>query len=273
MSEQHALLVEPAAPEAAVVLNTPHARAMLRKRYPAPEWAFMEEVAPATGGGTRYADAVAVNLWSSRGHAIYGFEIKVSRSDWLRELKQPEKVETSVYRFCDGWVILAPKGVVKDGELPPNWGHFELRAGGIVQVKAPPKLKAEPVTRAFFASLMRRAHEGITDIAESMQRQAVADARGAIDERVEQEVKQRTRRFEELQKHVDEFKAATGLEFREWAGPPIEVVKLAQKLQALGGYGTDRALGRLTQLAGDMERTAKAIREATEATGLAGATT
>jgi hypothetical protein len=142
-----------------------------------------------------------------------------------------------------------------------------------VQVKAPPKLKAEPVTRAFFASLMRRAHEGITGIAESMQRQAVAEARGAIDERVEQEVKYRTRRLEELQKKVAEFNAATGLDLNEYGGPPIEVVKVAQKLQALGGYGTDRALGRLTQLAGDMERTAKAIREATESTGLAGTTT
>jgi hypothetical protein len=50
-------------------------------------------------------------------------------------------------------------------------------------------------------------------------------------------------------------------------------VKLAQKLQLLDGYGKEKTLGRLTQIASEMERAAKALREATEATGLAAATT
>jgi len=39
----------------------------------------------------RTADYVAMDLWPSKGLALHGHEIKVSRSDWLRELKEPEK--------------------------------------------------------------------------------------------------------------------------------------------------------------------------------------
>lgn len=99
-------------------MRTGDIKAAMRARYCAPEWALMFEVGDGTGvNQRRWADAVAMNLWPSRGMEVNGFEIKVSRSDWQRELKNPAKAE-SVQQYCDRWWIVTAPGIVKDGELP-----------------------------------------------------------------------------------------------------------------------------------------------------------
>ena len=267
MIEQADLLAE-APPAAPVRMDTQHARLMLRKRFAAPEWALLEEVAPSTGGGTRYADGVAVNLWQSRGHAIYGFEVKVSRSDWLRELKQPEKTEQSVYRYCDRWFVVAPAGVVKDGELPPTWGLFELRASGLFAKVEAPKLEPKPVGRAFFASLMRRGHEQIEAIAASKLRLASMEAQRTNQKYIDEEVARRTKGVDRFAKQIAEFEEKTGLKFDAYNGPPVATVKLAQVLEGLQGWSGAEALGRLTNLAADLDRTSATLRKAIADTGL-----
>ena len=70
-------------------MNTSELQAALVKRHPPEAWALCFEVGDATGGGhTRWADAVAMSLWPSRGLHLHGFEIKASRSDWVKELKR-----------------------------------------------------------------------------------------------------------------------------------------------------------------------------------------
>jgi hypothetical protein len=139
-------------------MKTADVKAALRARFVAPEWSLFFEVADATGARhSRWADAVAMNLYPSRGLELHGFEIKVSRSDWLRELKDPTK-SAPVQRYCDRWWIICPDGVIKPGELPPTWGHYEVKPGGTIrQVVAAPKLEAQPVTKDFMAALVRRA--------------------------------------------------------------------------------------------------------------------
>jgi hypothetical protein len=259
-------------PKAPVILNTEHARTMVRKRFSPPEWACMLEVAPATGGGTRYADAVAVNLWSSRGHAVIGMEIKVSRSDWLRELKKPEKAETSVFRFCDRWYVVAPKGVVKEGELPTTWGLLELRATGLVEVVAAPKLTPEPVTKGFFASLMRRSFEQIEALAGQKAFEAKREATARTRDEIARGIEQGTREHRGLLKHLAELKAETGIDI---AGglygdgrTSASTIKLAQRLESLAGYSGDGALGRLAQLARGLDEAAESVRKAMAETEL-----
>jgi len=94
------------------------------------EWAFMAQVRNAAGfNATRTLDALALHLWPSRGLALHGFEIKVSRPDWLREVKDPAKAEDAC-RLVEFFWIVAPKGVVKKGELPPTWGLIEIHGTG-----------------------------------------------------------------------------------------------------------------------------------------------
>ena len=69
-------------------------------------FAFMEQVGNATGWEcNRHADAIVVSLWKSRGLEIMGFETKVSRSDWLKELKQPEKAD-EISKYCHRWYLV-----------------------------------------------------------------------------------------------------------------------------------------------------------------------
>lgn len=256
MSEQLAL-----EPEKAVRLDTPHARNLLRNRYPAGEWALMEEVAPRTGGGTRYADAIAVNLWASRGHATHGFEIKVSRSDWLRELKQPEKADELV-AFCDYWWVVAPAGIIKPGELPPTWGHLEVQAARLMTKAEAPKLQAQPITRAFFASIMRRSYEGLDRQVDLMAMRKQAQAVIDLEKTRAKYEKDARRELDKLQAKIAEFEEKTGLSFgNAWQGPPVAAIKVAQQLHKLNGYDGE-PLGKLARLAETLESAAKEMREA-----------
>lgn len=89
-------------------MNVPEIHTALRARFALPEYALMFEVRSGTGHSSqvRYADAMALGLWPSRGLELTGFEIKVSRSDWLRELKEPQKADR-IGRFCDRWYVVA----------------------------------------------------------------------------------------------------------------------------------------------------------------------
>lgn len=254
-----------------VRVNTESVRALLRKRFAAPEWALMEEVAPSTGGGTGYADAVAMNLWKSRGHSVFGIEIKVSRSDWLRELKKPAKAE-SVFQYCDGWYIVAPAGVILDSEMPATWGYIEVKGGRLVEKIRPPKLEPQPLNRQFVASLMRRGFEQIDQLAASRQRQAIAEARAEIDKRVEEKVHQSTLHHERAKEAIRAWEEATGLKFDTYGGPSKKIIRMAQHLEKLhfqySHTHRDNEFGFLATMAENLDRAAGILRDALSDSGI-----
>lgn len=127
-----------------------------------PEWAVLAEVGDATGGrASRRADAVALNLWPSRGLEIRGFEIKVSRSDLRREFEDPSKAD-AVGAYCHTWCLATPVGLVKTGDpIPAVWGLFEVGEDGAGRFKRLPTSRPasdvkEP-TRLFMAAIARAA--------------------------------------------------------------------------------------------------------------------
>ena len=163
-------------------------RAALTRKFCAPEWAIFYEVAQGTGArGGRFADAVAMNLWPSRGCELHGFEIKVSRSDWLNELKQPEK-SMPIQRFTDRWWIVTPTDVIKPGELPPTWGHYIVKGNGLNVATEAPKLDREGPDRPFLAALLRRAHEHAQAAIKHGIDDAMQGERAAIDAEVKRQV-------------------------------------------------------------------------------------
>lgn len=128
----------------------------LRLAHPLPEYVTLFEVPESTGThyGSR-ADALVITTLASRGFEMCGFEFKVSRADWLGELKNPAKADR-IARYCDRWCVFAPSGVVREAELPVGWGLWELLpAGGIRRSVQPATREPEPMPRAFVASLMR----------------------------------------------------------------------------------------------------------------------
>lgn len=72
-------------------------------------------------GSNRSCDLLRVGMWPSRGLGIDVHELKVSRSDWLRELDDPGKAD-AWWRFCSRFWIVAMPGIVNATELPEGWG-------------------------------------------------------------------------------------------------------------------------------------------------------
>ena len=128
----------------------------LRQRYCQPEYELMFEV---EGDQGRRADAIAMNMWPSRGNYITGFEIKVSRSDLQRELKQGVKAE-STSKYCDYWVLVTPKGLIPDNVIiPPTWGIMEYLDNKTLKFKQkPPKKDNTKRSLWWFASMFRAAY-------------------------------------------------------------------------------------------------------------------
>jgi hypothetical protein len=131
-----------------------------------PAWAFVPHVRNGAGwggstgyGGLRTCNALALSMYTSTGFALIGHEVKVSRSDWLRELKDPSKAG-AFRRYCERWWLVAPDGVADPGEMPAGWGLLVVKNGRARQRVAAPKLEAEPLPRGMVVALTRAAIRG-----------------------------------------------------------------------------------------------------------------
>lgn len=193
-------------------------RAAMAKRWNAPEWALMWEVGEGTGLlAGRYADAVMMSLWPSRGLELHGVEIKVSRSDWKREAADPSKAE-AIAKYCDRWWIHTPPGIVDDlSDLPPAWGLREFDGRAWRTIREASKTDADQITRSFLAALLRRA-DGVM---KSLMDEAMKDARVAyyaeadklrqgIQREIEDGVKRRTETLAKAAENVAAFEAVFG---------------------------------------------------------------
>lgn len=219
-----------------MTITSSHICAALRLRYPKESHALMFEVAPSTGGGTRYADAVAFGLWASHGHAIDGIEVKVSRSDFLNEMKQPEKSQP-IFQFCNRWWLACPKDMVKPDELPPTWGLLEYIDGGTLRQKIKaPKLSPIKPTTGFFAAMMRRhagRDEGMAEIAVRARLQSLE---GDIRQRLEREYRHKHEEkiadAERGLQALERIKAETGIDLASYGSKDrlITAVKLVMSL-------------------------------------------
>ncbi|XKH58574.1 hypothetical protein LG293_16100 (plasmid) [Citricoccus nitrophenolicus] len=101
---------------------------------------------------TSIADFIAIDKYATH-QAMHGHEVKVSRADWLTELKNPGKAER-IKRYCHYWWLVVPDAsIVKPGELPAGWGLITISGKGL-RVRTPaPLLHPEPMTLDFVAGL------------------------------------------------------------------------------------------------------------------------
>lgn len=243
----------------------------MAKKWAAPEYALMWEVALATGAvsNNRYADAVLMSLWPSRGLELHGVEIKVSRSDWRREAADPSKAE-AIAAYCDRWWVHTPPGVVADlAELPPAWGLREYDGRAWRTVREAAQTDAKPMDRTFLASLLRRADGAERARINEEARRITSDreaalqaARDDIEKRVEAEVERRTKRLSDVEKSVREFEEATGLSLSHgrYGGPTGK--ELGALVKAVEAAGIGKTYGGVSHLSDQMRRAADRIDEA-----------
>lgn len=145
----------------------------LRRRYGqrsgnGPAWAFIPHVRNAAGfgdwrtkGGLRTCDALALGLWPSKGLELHGHEIKCTRTDWLRELKDPDKADAFM-RYCDRWWLVAPPKVARIDELPEGWGLLTFHGDRIVRRVEAPLRQPELLPRTLIVAMTRAAIRGGT---------------------------------------------------------------------------------------------------------------
>lgn len=234
-------------------IRTSDVNVALRARFCAPEWALFFEVGDATGSNQRrWADAVAINLYPSRGLEINGFEVKVSRSDFTKELKNPEK-SAPVQQYCDRWWIVTPEGIVKDGELPPTWGHYIIGSNGkLRQAVAAPKLQPVGVTREFVAAMLRRASSADEAVVNSMVAERLNGVHEEYERRIKREVEMRTSQYEQLKKCVNEFEAVSGIKIsHRWTGGE----EVAKAVKLVMDSGVTKTYGAINQLRNTLSST------------------
>ncbi|AUN31969.1 hypothetical protein [Niveispirillum cyanobacteriorum] len=188
-------------------------RAAIRRTYPESEYALGWEVAAATGhNARRHLDCVCMSLWPSRGLTLHGLEIKVSRADWRRELKEPAKAE-ELARYLDLFSIVAPAGVVPVDELPTAWGLIELKGDKLFTRKQPMQTPAAPLDRTFMAAMVRAA-------ARPMDKDSLASLLNKARQDAQEAERANTERA------VQAARSEAGYELREWR-------QIKQKLQAI----------------------------------------
>jgi hypothetical protein len=186
--------------------------ACLKVYFATPAYCLLEQVADGTGARQhRWADAVAMSVWPSRGYDIHGIEVKVSKSDWKSELKQVEK-STAVQQYMNRWWICTPdETIIAPGELPPTWGWMVCTAKGTMKVIVPaPVLTPKPISVEFMASILRNVQKADETMIERACQKEYSRGyeNGGTHYRDS---------YARIKKTVEEFEAASGLRLNEYA--------------------------------------------------------
>lgn len=143
-----------------------HRYTNFRRGSIADRWVRAEHVPSVLGdraakGAKRVADFVAVDKYPGvpygHGLAFHGHEVKVSRSDWLTELRDPDKAETFKRHMHYWWLVVPDVSVVAPGELPKGWGLLAMSGKTLRAKVAAPRRTPEPMPTDLSIALMSAA--------------------------------------------------------------------------------------------------------------------
>jgi len=219
----------------------------LEAKFSLPYHIFLREVRDDTGFySSRSADAIAISLYASRGQALSAFEVKHSRSDWLGELKRPDKAET-IGKYCDYfWLVTAEKTIAKLEEIPAKWGWLNFTGKQVRVMKWALKITGRPLDRAMLASLaikiMRKYKlEGETTLKEQVAAGVKAE-HSSLQHRLKSTADERDR----LEKIIQDFEKASGVQMRWTRNSTIEIGNAVRRV--LDGHdGAEEYLEQLKQ--------------------------
>lgn len=141
---------------------TAKAKLSLKRKYSSPEWILLFELpqTSTTDSGHKRIDAVAINTYPSRNFKILAFEIKASRSDWLKEKNSSAKADYFVGQSDEFYVLAGRKGIVKEDELPEGWGLMEMKGGDKIWKEKKSELteyQDQPLDKEFFVRAMKKS--------------------------------------------------------------------------------------------------------------------
>lgn len=123
----------------------------------ASEWAALPELV-IPGIGTGGIDLFLQRGWRGRpGQVRHAIEIKISRSDFRKEIQKPSKRAGAV-AVCHQFWFATPAGLVTVEEVPEECGLYEVRDDGrvVVAKKAPNRKDPLPIPEGAFVEVCRR---------------------------------------------------------------------------------------------------------------------
>ncbi len=213
---------------------------MIQARYQGPEWAVLDELHDGTGGSsTRRFDAVAFNCWPSRGFIRLGFEIKISRADFSKELAAHEK-RAALERHCHEVYFVVGPNVCTAREIPEPWGLLEIRGDKLHCTRKAQHRKVESLGESFAVCAIRRLTEAADAERQRHYRFDGAELTQAdIDTWVEERMKAERDRIERELGRVSEGKATLYREQEAFLRDASAWWRVWRELErAAEGYGT-----------------------------------
>lgn len=139
---------------------------LIRAKYPTSKNGYnvnvvLEQVPNGTSRfQDRWIDVAVFKMWQSTGLTRSAFEIKVSRSDFLNELKQPEKHKWCLDCFHEFWFV-APKEIIQIEELPEGVGWFYPKGSKLVTARQAKYNSSPKLDDILLAAFMRAAYKEI----------------------------------------------------------------------------------------------------------------
>lgn len=117
----------------------------VKQNYP-PRFVLANHVRDDANRARRTADFIAQDTHGGgyrsgnnlHRYPLHGHEVKVSRADWLSELRDPDKAEAFRPYMHYWWLVVPDKNIVKPGELPVGWGLLAMRGNNLAQVVEAP---------------------------------------------------------------------------------------------------------------------------------------
>jgi len=234
---------------------------LLQKRYPANEYALMQEVSDAAGfNRSRSADYIAVSLWPSRGLSINGIELKSFRSDWLGELKNPKKAE-NIFQYCDFfWLLTTDETIAKIEEIPVSWGWLCIKGETITVMKYAPKLTPVAISKNFMVAMLKRACDKSKFVHIDSIEDKLKDERQKGRDESKYAVEHAQKTTKEYKDIIDEFQSASGIQMNRWSNH----TKIGEAVKFIEGGGTDSIIKQLQGLETTAQTALSRIQKALE---------
>lgn len=172
--------------------------ALLERHYIRPSQDFAGGVfvpeCGINGGSQRRADALYVGFTSTSGRLLVGHELKVTRSDWRKELDSAGKADLWADN-CHAWYVVAPgPEVVPADEVPDGWGlmYPSSRSKTRMQVVVKARVHADrtpswDVVRSVLARVDTLTVHRIHDAAQAARDRADAELENRVAARLEVE--------------------------------------------------------------------------------------
>ena len=106
------------------------------------------------------ADYLALDTWGNYGpeetrHPLLGFEVKVSRSDYLSEIKNLDK-SLPFREVCREWYMVVSDAAIVRDDLPDGWGLLVASGQGLRRVRdSALNPSPQPMPRGLLAGFLR----------------------------------------------------------------------------------------------------------------------